>query len=162
MNKPKCILLTLVLFLFAGSGSFLQAQCTEKHKALLEKMDLSMEKKDPEFLRELYHADAKRHTPEGVVEGIDNLIAEAKKFYADMPDVQGENLDVICMGDKIATRWTGTAAMAGTDKTITANGMTIMHLKGDKVIEEWEQMDGISLMMQMGYTITPPEGGGGN
>jgi len=162
MNKLKLALLTFVLFLFAGSGSYVQAQCSDEHKALLAKLDQSMESKDPEFLREIYHADAKRHTAEGTLEGVEKMIEQAKEFYADIPDASGVNDDVICSGDKIVMRWTGTGTPKGAPNKISVSGITIVQFKDGKITEEWEAMDYLSLMMQMGYTMTSPEGMDGN
>lgn len=156
--QTTCRSLSL-LGLLLISTSILHAQCPE-HKALLDKMDQAMAEKNPELLKDVYHADAVRHTQEGKEEGIDALMAGAKEFYQNVPDAKGENLDIICAGDKIVTRWKGTGTPQGAPKPIQVTGITIMQVKDGKVIEEWEELNAMSMMMQMGFTLTPPGEGG--
>lgn len=98
-----------------------------------------------------------RHTSEGTVEGLEAIIEGAKKFYAEWPDASGENLDVICTNDRIVTRWTGKGTHAESGKSVNVKGITIVKVENGKVVEEWEHINEAELMMQMGYTFTPPE-----
>lgn len=158
MNKLKLTSLLLASFFFLAAN--LQAQCTAEHKALLAKMDMSMEKKDPEMLKEIYHADAVRYTQEGPEEGIEALMEGAKRFYESVPDAKGTTEDVICSGSKIVTRWTGNGTHKPSGKALSVTGITIIEMKDGKIAKEWEEMNMMALMMQMGATITPPPGMG--
>ncbi len=141
-----------------GFGLVTNAQCP-KHQALFDKMDESMAQKDVSMMDEVYHADAKRHHSQGTTVGLDKIKEEAKSFYADVPDAKGENVEVFCNGDKIVSRWVGTGTPKGSPKKVTVSGITIMHVKDGKIAEEWEEMNSLALMMQMGYQLTPPSGG---
>ncbi len=147
----------LMLVLCIGISFNLTAQCDE-HQALLNKMDEAMAKKDASMMAELYHADAVRHTPEGKQEGLQAIQESAAQFYEEVPDAEGKNLDVICSGDRLVVRWLGMGTPAMAKKKIQVTGITIYHVKDGKIAEEWEEMNSVSMMMQMGYTMTPPEG----
>ncbi len=119
-----------------------------------------MKSKDTDLLKEVYHSDAIRHTQEGALEGIDAIIESSKSFYTEVPDATGKNVDLICSGDKIVARWVGTGTpVQSNGKQVTVTGITIYEVKDGKIKTEWEEMNSIALMMQLGYALTPPKGG---
>jgi steroid delta-isomerase-like uncharacterized protein len=64
---------------------------------------------------------------------------------------------VIAEGDKVAIRWRGQSVHQGefmgiapTGKQVTMTGNTIARIAGDKIAEEWTEMDAVGLMQQIG------------
>lgn len=71
--------------------------------------------------------------------------------------------DMIAEGDKVATRWTGRSTHKGdfmgipaTGKQVTTTGITINRVEGGKITEEWNEMDMMGMMQQLG--VFPPAG----
>ena len=152
-----------ILNAFVSSAVFLLfsvtalSQACPDHQALLDKLDKIFEDQALDRLKEVYHADAVVHTPEGTTKGLEAIIAANKKFFSDVPDAKGENLDVFCSGDKVAVRWEGSGTMSG--KNVEVTGITIYHTQDGKIAEVWEAMDMMNIMTQLGYEIKPPGGG---
>ncbi len=70
--------------------------------------------------------------------------------------------DLIGEGDTIVTRWTGrgthTAELMGiapTGKEVTISGITISRIAGGKVAEEWQLMDTLGMLVQLGAVPQP-------
>lgn len=153
----RITLMTSVLAL-AALGLSLPAfsQGCPTHQALLDKADEIFETQAVDRLGEVYHSDAVVHSPEGTTKGLDNIVENMKKFYAEVSDAKGVNHDVICSGDKMAVRWTGTGMMGGQKVSVT--GITIYQVRDGKIAESWEEVNTMAMMMQMGYELKPPGG----
>ena len=76
--------------------------------------------------------------------------------WVNIPDASGTNRDVICTDDQVVVRWEGTGTPKGSTEKVSVTGITIMKVVKGKVVEEWEEMNSLSLMMQMGYELKPP------
>jgi len=70
--------------------------------------------------------------------------------------------DQIAEGDQVVTRWTGRGTHTGelmgiapTGKEVTVSGMTISRLAGGKIAEEWELMDVLGMLVQLGAVPQP-------
>jgi steroid delta-isomerase-like uncharacterized protein len=70
--------------------------------------------------------------------------------------------DQIAEGDNVVTRWTGRGTHTGelmgiapTGKEVTVSGITISRLAGGKVAEEWELMDALGMLVQLGAVPQP-------
>lgn len=147
---------SLLLILTVFSFSLFAQDCP--HQALLDKMDKAMMEKSADMTAELYHADAVRHTQEGVVEGVDKIKEQTAEFYKNVPDAEGKNLDVICTDDYAVVRWEGKGTPQGSPEMVSVTGITIYKIKDGKIAEEWEEMNMLSLLTQMGYELKPPAG----
>jgi predicted ester cyclase len=87
-----------------------------------------------------------------------------QKYLSAFPDGQMTVDDQILEGEKIATRWTGRgthkgeiAGIAPTGKQITVTGLTISHLEGDMVVEDWTTWDTLGMLIQMGVVPAPAQ-----
>ena len=149
--KGVCLLLLLAVF----SASLFAQDC--KHQALIDKMDKALTEKNAGMVAEVYHANAVRHTQEGTVEGLDKIKAQTVEFYNNVPDAEGKNIDIICQGDYAVVRWEGKGTPKGAPQMVHVTGITIYKIVDGKVAEEWEEMNTLSLMMQMGYELKEPE-----
>jgi len=70
--------------------------------------------------------------------------------------------DQIAEGDQVVTRWTGRGTHTGefmgiapTAKEVTVSGMTISRLAGGKIAEEWELIDALGMLVQLGAVPQP-------
>ena len=144
----------LLLLLTFFSASLFAQDC--KYQALIDKMDKAMMEKNSDRMAEFYHKDAVRHTQEGVVEGLEKIKAQTAEFYENIPDAEGKNLDIICQGDYAVVRWEGKGTPKGAPQMVTVTGISIYKIKDGKIAEEWEEMNSLSLMMQMGYELKEP------
>ncbi len=111
---------------------------------------------DPQFVRHVSPASTM-----GAV-GLDSLKKVISNFRTTYPDFHLTIDESIFISDKSAGRWRYTATNTGlgnippTGKKITATGMSILHYKNGKIIEEWVETDNLVPMQQLGFTLTPP------
>ena len=70
--------------------------------------------------------------------------------------------DQIAEGDQVVTRWTGRGTHTGelmgiapTGKEVTVSGLTVSRIAGGKVAEEWELMDALGMLVQLGAVPQP-------
>ena len=68
---------------------------------------------------------------------------------------------VIAEGDMVMVRWTGRGTNTGegnslpaTGKRIEVTGITVFHIVGGKIVEEWNEYDMLGLLRQLG--LLPP------
>lgn len=89
-----------------------------------------------------------------------------KGFYsmlmAAFPGGQLAGNDILQDGEKVIVRFTLTGKHGGdflgvpaTGKPVELNGITILHFKGNKVVERWQSADILGVMVQIG-AIPPP------
>ena len=78
-------------------------------------------------------------------------------FLTAFPDWHGTVDDIIAEGDTVVNRWTGHGThlvelmgIPATGKPVTLTGITIFRVAGDKIVEEWTEMNQMSLMQQLG------------
>jgi steroid delta-isomerase-like uncharacterized protein len=70
--------------------------------------------------------------------------------------------DQIAEGDRVVTRWTGRGTHTGelmgiapTGKEVTVSGITVSRLVNGKIAEEWELMDALGMLVQLGAVPQP-------
>jgi steroid delta-isomerase-like uncharacterized protein len=78
------------------------------------------------------------------------------------PDWRVETLDLISEAGTVAVRWTGHATHQGvfrgvppTGRRITVAGMNMYRVAGGRISVEWEQMDSLGMVQQLGL-VPPP------
>ncbi len=87
--------------------------------------------------------------------------AEMAQFLRDMrvafPDWRVEIGDLIAEGNRVAVRWHGLVTHGGpfrglpaTGRRVAVSGLNIYRLEGDRIVGEWEQMDSVGLLQQLG------------
>ena len=89
-------------------------------------------------------------------------VEAAKQFAADyrqaFPDLQTTIEDQVAEGDKVVTRFTARGTHQGetedfgppTGRQMVLEGITIHRFEGDKIVEEWERYDNLSVLQQLG------------
>ena len=77
--------------------------------------------------------------------------------YSAFPDIQFTIEDMVAEGDKVVYRYSARAThkgafmgIAGTGKRVTVEGVVISRIVGGKFHEDWENMDMLGLMQQLG------------
>jgi steroid delta-isomerase-like uncharacterized protein len=82
-------------------------------------------------------------------------------FYAAFPDAQCTIQELIAEGDRVATRWTlrGThqgelLGIPATGSAVAWTGMTIIHIRDGKIMEERGESDALGLFQQLGIIST--------
>ena len=112
-----------------------------------------------DLLDELYTPDYVRHNPAafgGDVEG-----REANKQYVagtrrDFPDLQITEVEITVEGDTRTLRYT----MRGTHTSgaqVTFEGCSVAHWVDGKLVEEWEYLDTLDILQQLGFKLVPPK-----
>lgn len=138
----------------------------KEHKALTRRWLEKLNKGKATFLTAMdedYATDFVYHGPTGEdIRGLKNY----KQFFSNLldafPDTHFTFDDIVAEGDKVVTRftWTGThkgefQGIPPTNKKITIWGITIVRIVGGKAVEEWEMMDIMGFMQQLGVIPTP-------
>ncbi len=162
----KKYLLLLIAFSFLAGASCQQKTDSDKEmKAILDatlevwntgNVSLFDEIFSPEVV--LHHNDSE-----------DLIGIEANKEWVTssrtgLPDFNVTFDKIIINGEYGAVGWTSTGTNTGTflglpptGKKVKFSGAFITHVVDGKTIEIWQHYDASSLMIQLGYTITPPE-----
>jgi predicted ester cyclase len=97
----------------------------------------------------------------GPIHGPAGMRANIERYLAGFPDAAITVDDQFAVDGKVATRWTarGTqtgeiAGIAPTGKEVTVSGLTVTHLDGDVVVEDWTTWDALGMLVQLGAVAT--------
>jgi len=99
------------------------------------------------------------------LEAYKQMIADIRNTYSDFNFTIDE---FITERDKSALRWSARGTHTGqsanlpippTGKKVTVTGLIMVRTVNEKAVEEWEYMDVLGLMQQLG--VAPPMGPGG-
>lgn len=140
---------------------------TEENKALVRRFFEEMwGKGNLAIADELLTTDFVFHpAPPGVAPDLEGYKHWVRMTCAGLADRQSTVEDQIAEGDKVVSRWTyrGThkgelMGVAPTSKQVTVTGICIDRIFGDKIVEEWIEMDNLGMMQQLG--VAPPPGQG--
>ncbi len=89
--------------------------------------------------------------------GLEGFKQSVASLRAAFPDLYVTLEDVISVGDKVVVRWMdrGThqgefLGMAPTGKRVKTTGITIFHMAGGRIVEQWTNWDTLNLMAQLG------------
>ena len=112
------------------------------------------------------HPDFVDHSPGTGPEsrGIDYVKDQWERNYAAFPDLRFELLDVLAEGDKVVARWKSDGTFSGTlsgatghDQNVSVQGVSIFRIQDGKMIESWDFVDRVGMLLQSGFKILPPE-----
>ena len=140
---------------------------TEELKAAFRRVyDEAWHKGNMDVIDELHAVDYVRHqTAYPDVEGLEaykQYVADVRTSY---PDVQITIDEIIAEGNTTAARWTFRGTQTGqspttgappTGKQVTFTGCLMTHWVEGKIVEEWPNVDWLSLLQQLG--VVPPLG----
>ncbi len=113
---------------------------------------------NPDRLDEAYAPDVVWHNPEGDVRGIEEARQFVDMFKTAFPDMSATVEDVIAEGDKAVTRVKLRGTHQGeveeygpaTGRQVEVEGLTLHRIEGDKIVEEWNSYDNLSILQQLG------------
>jgi steroid delta-isomerase-like uncharacterized protein len=137
----------------------------EEATAFINQVAEMWNSKDLDMLDELYAPDVLWHHVEFAEDSIG--LDAAREFgtvaLAAFPDLDTVLDEILVDGDKIVLRFTQTGTNTGswagnppTGRTVKVSGVAIYQLADGKVVEQWDHLNELSLMRQLGYTLAPP------
>ena len=117
-----------------------------------------MNQKNPDLIEEFYPPDFVWHGPAGDIRGYEQAKQLSSMFFAAFPDAHITDEDVIAEGEKVVRRYTtrgthqGETEMFGppTGRHIEQKSIAIHRFEDDKIVEEWESVDTLSMLQQLG------------
>ncbi len=112
-------------------------------------------------LDEVIHSDYRYQSPTESMEGVEDLKAFVQAFREAFPDLHIRVLSQIAEGESVCTRisMTGThrgdfLGLPATSKSVQLQGVVISRLQNGLIIEEWELLDQLTLLQQLGIAET--------
>jgi steroid delta-isomerase-like uncharacterized protein len=119
---------------------------------------------------ELYAPEVVMHhssSPEDIVglDGVKNWITSSRTMF---PDFNMTFDEVIVKGNNTVTRWTMTGTNTGpiqtpmgelpaTNKNVRIFGFSLNKAENGKIVEEWVIYNVLDMMLQLGFTLNPPQ-----
>jgi len=113
-----------------------------------------------EIVDELIATDYVYHNPANSIRGTEGyklLVTMMRSAFPDFRFNTIEDKDMIAEGDKVAGRWIATGTHKGeymgippTGKKVTVEGIMISRFADGKVVEDWESVDSLGLLQQLG------------
>ena len=136
---------------------------TEENKAIVRRVFEAINEKNWAVLDDVISTDCLFHGPWGE-EKVPQLIKRiALMMYDAFPDHHFTIEDMIVEGNKVVTRATARGThksdfmgIAPTGKQFTMTGIWIYYIADGKIIEDWEVLDQLGMMQQLG--AIPPMG----
>jgi steroid delta-isomerase-like uncharacterized protein len=118
-----------------------------------------------DMIDELYAPDVVWHHVEFADDsiGLEGAREYGRMGLAAFPDLDSVVDEILVDGDKVVLRFTQTGTNTGswagnppTGRRFKASGVAIYQLADGKVVEQWDHLNELSLMRQLGYTLLPP------
>lgn len=151
-----------IMTILIGCAEESDVQITEKeNKGLIYRYFEEMNKGNKAYLDEYFGPNYVYHGPNG------DLDAEGFKtmhsmFLTAFTDIHAVPEDIISEGDKVVTRWKIQCTHKGefqgiapTGKRIIVTGIIISRIEMGKTVEEWEEINQLGMLQQLGV-ISPP------
>lgn len=177
MRKLLCVipLAALLYFAFACQNKAekaelekfrAQAQLEAQNIEVIKRLFAELSKRNAEIFYELYAPDSQYYFPSRISTPIsrDDEVAQAKMFFAALPDLTNEVVDIFAIKDRviarIIARGTHQAEMEGiaaTGNKAEISALLIFRLKDGKVVEEIEEADLLGFYQQLGMELVPKE-----
>ena len=141
-----------------------QAEVEEQNKALMCKSFEEWNKGNSEFFMEATTPEYVYYSPSGNPNpnSREDAVESVKVFRKGFPDISFSIEELIAVGDKTITRFVIRGTHEGefmgiptTGKKIEVSGIIISRIENGKWVEEWEEMDTLGLMQQLGMELKP-------
>ena len=164
---PMILPLALILcFMVSCQDKEAMAELEEMNKEIVKRYwEGKWNERRPEILDELQTQDVVYHGTSMEMNGIEEYKRVYSSFLSAFHDTQVTFEDLIAEGDKVMSRITFSAVHKGelegippTGKTLTISLFTVFRLVDGKIVEEWEIIDELGMMMQLGMELKPKEG----
>jgi predicted ester cyclase len=133
---------------------------SEANKLLVKRwFEQVWNQKSEAAIEEMMHKQGKSHgfpDASSVLVGPEPFKAVHRNFVGAFPDVRVDIEDIITEGDRVAVRWRASMTHHGdhlgfpaTGKKDTLDGSSFVIVKGNQIIEGWNQMDLQGLMQRL-------------
>ena len=173
----KIVFFNLVILLIIGSCSQnneSKAQLDEainkrnleiQNKAIAQKIFDGLNQRDTSHI-ELYSPDCKYYFPSAstIPTSREDDINATKNNWQVIPDIRFKIEEIIAEGNMVAGRFTvmGTPkeewlGVPHSGKKFESGGILIMKIENGKIIEQWEDVDLLGTMMQLGMELKPSD-----
>ena len=142
-----------------------QAEVEEQNKEIVKRYwEGKWNARNPGILDELMVPDVVYHGTSMEMNGIEEYKQVYSMYLSAFHDTQITIEELIAEGDKIMTRLSMSSVHKGdlagippTGKSMTGTMFTVFRLVDGKIAEEWEIMDELGLMQQLGMELKPKE-----
>jgi len=132
-----------------------QAEVEEQNKALMRKSFEEWNKGNSEFFMETSTPDYVYYSPSGNPNPMsrEDAVESVKVFWKGFRDLSFSIEEIIAEG----THEGEFMGIPATGKKIEVSGIIISRIENGKFVEEWEEMDMLGLMQQLGMELKPKE-----
>ncbi|HZC99066.1 MAG TPA: ester cyclase [Actinomycetes bacterium] len=135
-------------------------------KVIRAYVDTIFNQKQVDLADELVAPDYLDHAAlPGQAPGLQGAKQKWAMYLAGIPDLRVTIEELVAEADKVAVRrfYEGThrgelLGVPPTGKHVRIGGISIFRLAGGKIAEQWEQLDRLALMQQLGVLPTPGQG----
>ncbi len=142
-----------------------QAEVEAQNKTIVQRYwEGKWNERRPEILDELQTPDVQYHSTSMQMNGIEEYKQAYNHYLSAFHDTNITIEELIAEGDKVMSRVTLSAVHKGelpgippTGKTLTVSAFTVFRLVDGKIAEEWESLDELGMMMQLGMELKPKE-----
>ena len=117
---------------------------------------------DYSAMRELVHRDYVYRNPDQELHGPEALENLLTAYRTGLPDMHTSVDDLVVSGDKVVISVTLTGTHKGdlmgipaTGSQVTVRGMVLSRLEDARIIEEWEMLDMLGMLQQIGVVSLP-------
>lgn len=129
----------------------------EANRALHERYISEMNRNNFDFLDEYLAPDYIMHGAGVEIEGPEAFKSYVKTMSSAFTDLERRAEDTFATEDRAVTRWSGRAKHTGefagiqpTNREVTITGIIISQINDGEVVEEWEEIDRLGLLQQLG------------
>ncbi|HUI02763.1 MAG TPA: ester cyclase [Acidimicrobiales bacterium] len=129
-------------------------------RALVDSIYQAMNARDLDALDDLFAPDFLDHQDGG--RGVEPLKEQLRSFVAAFSDLRIEVDDVVCEGDRLATRTTVTGThdgelmgLAPTAARVSVSAVDLVRTEDGRAAERWGGLDMYSLLIQLGVIPQP-------
>ena len=157
--NDACVAFMLIYAMVVFSGCTKQASeasAVAQNMAMCHAYVDAANRGDASYLDEYLAPDYVYHGPDGDLDA-DGFRAFHNSLLSAFPGLTFGIEDMIAAGDKVVTRWTlhgvhrgEFQGIAPTGKEVTVTGIIISRFKNGKAVEEWEEVNQLGMMQQLG------------
>jgi predicted ester cyclase len=129
----------------------------EENRALHRRYIEEMNRDNFAFLDEYMAPGYVFHGAGVELEGVDAFKGYVQTMQGAFSELERTLEDTIAEGDRVVSRWSGRAAHSGefagippTGKRVTITGIIISRIVNGQAVEEWEEIDRLGLLQQLG------------
>lgn len=156
-------LVALALSLAAGGGEEASRQVAAKNKLVARRLfEVVLSTGDWDEYRRLHTERFKAHAGGGRSGTLDEDLAAAKGLRQAFPDLKVGVERVVAENDMVVVQWIARGVNTGsgnglpaTGRSVEVGGITIFRMEQGRIAEEWNSMDTLLMLRQLGLMPSP-------